>query len=291
MNKLYFLQKLSAIIFAGTAGLIGLQAGAQAITITRTTDVNDLITALIADNSGITVTGATLSGQSLITGEASTGTFTNVSGTYNGIGSKAGGIVISTGDVGDYADGPDTSPLNSTIYGVTATPAQEALLDPLSAGNFNHFDVTQFDITFDMMPGKDTVFFDVAFGSDEFFDSVGTQFVDAFGLIINGNNIAFANGSPININNPGGLRIPGTELNGVVTENTDPVLTFSQFVGDGSTGNTLTFIIGDATDPLGDSTAYISNLGSEPPNAIPEPNAIFGLFSIMSLASTFKRKK
>ena len=291
MNKPHFVQKLAIIGVAGTLGVIGLQAGAQAMTITPTTNVNDLITALIAGNSGITNVTATLNGQSLVTGEVSTGTFTNATMTYNGIGYPDGGIIISTGDVADYADGPNTSGSNSTSYGVPATPAQETLLGPLSGAAFPHFDVTQLDITFDMLPGEDTIFFDVVFGSEEFFEFVGSEFIDAFGLLVNGTNIAFASGQPININNSDALAIPGTELDGIVTDNGNPVLTFSQFVGDGSTNNTLTLIIGDASDTIYDSTAYIANLGGNNTNEIPESNTILGLIAVANLGNILKRKK
>ena len=287
MNQLKFLSNLAISGIVGVIGTIGFQASTQAISITPTTDVDELINALIAGNSGITNVSATLNGHSLLTGEVSTGIFTNVTKTYNGIGFPDGGIVISTGDVADYADGPNISGSTSTSYGVPATPAQEALLDPLVGVDppFPHFDVTQLDITFDMMPGEDTVFFDLVFGSEEFFEFVGSDFIDTFGLYVNGTNIAFANGEPININNPGALAISGTELDGVITESGNPVLSFSQFVGDGSTNNTLTFIIGDASDEIYDATTYVANLGANDPNGVPEPSTILGLLAISGLGN------
>jgi hypothetical protein len=46
-------------------------------------------------------------------------------------------------------------------------------------------------------------------------------------------------------------------------------------VGAGTTGNTLKFIVSDSGDPILDSTAYISQLGGEPPPPpIPEPASI-----------------
>lgn len=297
------LKKFSTVA-TGSAAFLALSTfsaivapASQAITITPTNNVTALVNALIAGNSSIVVTNATLQGQSLPTGQVSTGTFTNLSGTYPengvGIGQKSGGIVISTGDVADYADGPNTSSSTSTSYGVPATPAQEALLDPLSGAAFPHYDVTQLDITFDMLPGKDTIYFDVVFGSEEFPEYIGTQFIDAFGLFINGTNIAFANGQRVNINNTGYQAVAGTELDGIVTHcavNCN-VLNFSRFVGNGSTGNTLTFIIGDASDAVYDTTAYITNLGAEPPN-VPEPASVLGLLAIGALGAgaALKRK-
>ncbi|NES81547.1 MAG: PEP-CTERM sorting domain-containing protein [Moorea sp. SIO2B7] len=286
INKI-FATKIAKYIFSGAA-LVVLETGAaQAITITPTDSVGPLLSALTAGGSGINVTGVTLNGQSLPSGEVSTGTFTNAK-TYNGIGSTAGGIVISTGDVADYADGPNSIEFNSTDYGSSANAAQQALLTPLSGGISNHFDVTQLDITFDMDAGKNRIFFDVVFGSDEYSEFVGSNFIDALGLFVNGTNIAFANGQPININNPGFQAIAGTELDGIITNGGNPVLHFSQSVDSGSTGNTLTFIIGDASDSVYDSTAYIANLGAE---SVPEPSSVLGLLAMAGMGSILKRKK
>src|SRR5439155_3384978 len=94
------------------------------------------------------------------------------------------------------------------------------------------------------------------------------QFVDGFGLYLNGTNIAFANGAPININHPDMRPFPGTELNGVLAPNGDPILTFSAPVPPGSAGNTLTIIIADTRDSVLDTTVYVSSLqGAEAANA------------------------
>ena len=124
--------------------------------------------------------------------------------------------MISSGDVSDYETGPNTSPSTTTVYGVSATPAQEALLDPITGGSLNHNDVTQIDITFDMLPGFDTVFFNVTFGSEEYDEFVGSSFIDAFGLYVNGTNIAQVNGDPVNIDHPDMLFLGGTELDGIL---------------------------------------------------------------------------
>lgn len=109
----------------------------------------------------------------------SSGTYTNVSGTY-GIGS---GIVISSGNVNAYNDGPNNSSSTTTAYGTLATAAQQALLFPIS-GQANHFDATQLDVTFTTSTGS--VFFLVTFGSDEFPEFKNSSFIDAFGLYLNG---------------------------------------------------------------------------------------------------------
>lgn len=133
----------------------------QAIVVTPDANVSNLVSALVS-GAGISVISATLWYQDDGTGTVlSTGTFTNLSGTY-GI---PAGIVLSTGNVAHYSDGPNTSDNNGTAYGVPATPAQEALLDPITGGTFDHWDVTQLDLTFTTSTGS--VYFWAVFGSEE----------------------------------------------------------------------------------------------------------------------------
>jgi hypothetical protein len=265
---------------------------ASAITVTLETNATNLANALIAGGgTGLAVTSATLSGHSFSLG-ASSGTYTNATGTY-GIGA---GIVISTGNVGDYGDGSNTLDDFTTSFltlctgsgndcvtsssdaGVPATPAQQALLDPI-INNLDAFDVTELTITFDMQPGFDTVFFNVVFGSEEFDEFVGLGFSDGFGLFVNSTNIATVGGNPVNIEHPDMAVISGTELDGVLAPNGNPVILFSHVVGDGTTGNTLKFIIADASDGIFDTTAYVSALGGTPPSPVPGPSTLLLLGS------------
>ena len=272
-NKLRLLTTcalFTTIMFMTLSFMYTPSQDAHATTATGTTDANLLVNTLIGNGgSGIVPSSvsATLSGHS--SGDAtSSGTYVNPSGTYG----MVDGIVLSSGNVNDYNDGPNTVSSKTTIYGVPATAAQELLLDPITGGSWYHYDVTQLDVTFDMQPGYDTVYFNVVFGSEEFPEYVGTPFIDGFGLYVNGENIAFVNGQPVNINHPSMDFIPGTELDGILTDPIEDsyVHTFSALVGDGSTGNTLTFIVSDASDYILDTTVYISQLGGEAPEPIPQ---------------------
>jgi len=197
--------------------------------------------------------------QSVNGGPSPIGTFTNDSGTYDL--PENGGIVLSSGDVEDYGDGPNLNTGNTTSFGNVATPEQEALLDPIT-GELDHFDVIQFDITFDVASGFDVLSFLGAFGSDEFPEFLGGGVTDGFGMFLNEVNIAGVNGFTVNIEHPDMAEIPGTELDGVLAPGGDPLLRFDGPVVPGSTGNTLTFILSDSGDDIIDTTAYIAQLAA-----------------------------
>jgi Ca2+-binding RTX toxin-like protein len=241
------------------------------LNVTPTIDPGVLTATVVGTSGGITVNSMNLSANSGFQGELSGGTFTAGAGAPYGF--TGGGIILSSGDVADYASGPNTT-TQSTSFVVAATPAQELLLDLVTGGMFDHNDVTQLDIDFDLQPGFDTLFFELVFGSEEFPVFVGSSFIDGFAIYLNGTNIATFNGSPVNINHPDFAAIPGTELNGVLAPNGIPKLTFSAPLTDGQTGNTITFIIADTSDTSLDSTVYIASLGGTLPGtpvALPPP--------------------
>jgi PEP-CTERM motif len=254
---------------------------AGTLTTVNDTSAADLANALTTGGAGgITITGETLSGNSNGV-DASSGTFSTV-GT-NGYGLQGSGIVISNGDAAtDGTTGPFQESF-SVAYGVPATASEANLLNQVSTANsFN--DVTELDITFTAGPDTTQVFFNTVFASAEYPVFVG-QFVDGFGLFLNGVNIAFAGSDPVNIDNPGmvntGFPIDGgndgsafqtTPLGGVLVENGSAVITYGGNVIPGST-NTLTFIVADANDSNLDTAAFIQGLGNAPPPiGTPEPS-------------------
>jgi hypothetical protein len=272
-----------------------LAAPAQALTVTATQNVTTLVNALLGGGgTGIVVTHATLSGhvqESFLEPgafETSSGTYTNGSGTY-GIGA---GVVLSTGAVERYGDGPNAEDDASGVYftpafePVAATPAQEALLDPITSvgvESFDHFDVTELVIQFDMQPGFPNVRFNVVFGSEEYPEYAEIGYFDGFGLFLNGTNVAFVSAQPVNITHPDMAAVAGTELDGVLAPGGSPLLVFGGPVA--PSGNTLRFIIGDRDDSILDSTVYISSL-----RAVPEPAAGAGAAGALAALAGLSRR-
>jgi len=257
-----------------SVGSLFVANAAHAIVTSVNTNANALAAAASAGASGFTVNSATLSGHGGA-GNASSGTFTNASNTY-GI---DGGILLSTGNVLNYGDGPNTSTGKSMSYGASATAGQTATLSAIG-GNASYYDVTQLDINFTTSTGD--VFFKTVFGSEEYPEFVG-QFVDAFGLFIDGVNIAFVGGKPVNIDHPDMTKLAGTELDGILcpagANGCTPGQTFSMSGLDKNKQHTLTFIIGDRGDSDLDTTVYISALGGTVPQDVPEP----GVLGLMGL--------
>jgi hypothetical protein len=215
-------------------------------------------------------------------------------------------VVLTTGTVraleldGDvaiagYSDGANSREDNSFPYGfgfdptvvidpddpaplgVAATAAQEALLDPITGDAtsqtfYDHFDVTELVINFDMQSGFDRVTFNIVFGSEEFPEYVASLFNDGFGMFLNGVNIAQVANLPINVDHPSMTdTVIGTELDGILAPNGNPVLTFGGLVN--PTGNQLRFIVADTSDGILDTTVYFSALGGVP--QVPAPPAVW----------------
>ncbi len=266
----------SRIVCAGALALTASVALGQ-INVVNTNNPATLSTALAPGGGGINITSMSVAGQSLGGGQMSTGLYT-VTGP-NAYGLFGSGMVISSGNAADFSSGPNTSSGWSTNYGnpgfggpgVPATPAQDALLSTVS-GFPTHYDVTEVTINFTADPGVTTVGFNVLFGSDEFQEYQGSQFIDAFGIFLNGSNIAFYNTQPININHPNMLNVPETELDGILrSNNAVPYFQVIVPLNPNITTYNLTFLLGDASDGVLDTTVYINSL------AVPAPTAAIPL--------------
>ena len=253
------MRKISAI---GVVGSLLLSTPAFAITITPSFDALGLANTLFLNQSGITVNSATISGAS-----NQAGTYTNGTGTY---GLPNTGIVLSSGNVADYADGPNNNSGNSGSGLADATQAQNDLLSPIT-GQLDHFDAVQLDISFDVASEISSVTFFGAFGSEEFPEYVNSGVNDGFGLFVNGTNVAGVQSPstgtnlPVNIDHPDFANITGTELDGMLAPNGNPVLRFDVPVNPGAT-NDFSIILADAGDSILDTTVYLSSFGASTPN-------------------------
>lgn len=264
---LSFLLSSSGIVKAGT------------LTTIDDTVAADLANALTTGGAGgITITGESLSANKF-GDHASSGVF-STAGTNN-FGLSGSGIVISNGDAAqDGTTGPVIYEV-TTDFGASATASQAALLNQVASAPSGWNDATEFDITFTAGPKTSHVFFNTVFTSAEYPVFIG-KYIDGFGLFLNGTNIAFAGGNPVNIDNPGmvntvfpndgggndGTAFQTTPEQGVLVVNGSAVITYGGDVTPDST-NTLTFIIADANDNELDTTAFIQGLGNAPPSVGP----------------------
>jgi Ca2+-binding RTX toxin-like protein len=248
------------------------------LTVTPTVNSGTLASTVVGSSGGINVTNMRLDAQTGFQDEMSAGTFSGGPGSPYGL-TGATGIVLSTGNVADYESGLGVATDRTTSYGAMATTAQESLLDQVSGIVVDHSDVTQFDIDFDLLPGFDTLYFEMVYGSEEFPESSFLSTVDTLGIFVNGTNIAAFNGNPINVIHPDFRAVAGTELDGVLSPGGVQRLTFAAPLSDGQTSNTISFIIADSYDSTSffddtfDSTVYITSLSGAIPGLAALPPA------------------
>ena len=268
-------------LWIGLSFIVGGTAQAGVLTTIDNTSATVLANALTAGGAGgITITSETLSSNTSGTA-ASSGLFSTAGA--NNFGLSGNGIVISTGDAAQ--DGTTGSYINgvTTAFNSNATPAQTSLLNQVASAPNGWRDVTEFSVKFNVAANTNKIFFNTVFTSAEYPQFVG-QFIDGFGLFLNGTNIAFAGGHPVNVDNPlfvntaypssggnNGTQYQTTPEQGVLVQNGTAVVTYSGAVTPGSTGDTLTFIVADANDSLLDTTAFIQGLGNAPPPPPPPP--------------------
>jgi hypothetical protein len=218
-----------------------------------------LANALLSSTGGITVTSSVITAGTADTtrDKYSHGYYSVAPG--NNLGLKQNGIVLSTGNVLDYSSRPNSARDTSTDFGRTASAAHNALLSPIT-GRSSHKDVAALEMVFNAGPTTKEIAFDLVFGSEEYPEYTNDIFVDGLGLFVNGTNIAFSYGKPINIKHPGMAAAVGTELDGILQPWGYPLITVSAPVTPGSVGNTLKLLIADASDAIFDSTVYLSSL-------------------------------
>jgi predicted ribosomally synthesized peptide with SipW-like signal peptide len=192
-------------------------------------------------------------------------------GTFSGGGSTVGisdGVILSTGDVEDVA-GPNSS---DSLSVNNPDASGTTVLDDIATGSTNDEAILEVDFT--VPDDADQIFFNYVFGSEEYNEYVDSNFNDAFGLFLNGTNVATIdnpdnpgedtvsinninngeNADLYNDNDPGDLGTPtpfDTEMDGFTV-----VLDVGEDVVPGSM-NTLEFAIADVGDSSWDSWVLI----------------------------------
>jgi hypothetical protein len=271
--------------------VVALTAGsAGAISITATDSATDLTNAIIGP--GITLVGAAPS----VTGVLGVGQF----GTFTGGGAAIGfdeGIVLTSGIVSQIP-GPNGDPNAETRgagNGVADVSLQvggagDADLDSLSGFATNDAAVLEFTFQFGDGSAGGDLFFEFVFASEEYIDFIDTQFNDAFGLFVDGVNIALIGSDPISINTVNDVMNSGFYRNNV--NNTEGLTDLGLDIHfDGLTtviraealnlvagSHTMKFAVADASDGILDSGVFIraGSFSNEPPpnDDVPEPASI-----------------
>ena len=231
------------------------EVGPPTLDVTPTADAAAL-GATLFQGTGVTVAGATISAPPGADGAASTGTFTSTGYTYN-TRPGSGGVVISTGDARSAESGGNGGPMTSTPFDTDepATGGEQDLLDELSTDTGDSFrDVTRIDFDIDAPAGLNELFFNFAFATDD--ERPGVP--DVFGLFVNGQNVATApDGSPARTPTEGLDPHTGTALDKALTDDGLALLTRRAALNPGAR-NTVTLIVADGADALGDTAAYVT---------------------------------
>ena len=266
----------TADVVKGSGGAASLAAAAAADDDLETTPLSgaltptDLVQTVLG--SGVTVSNVRYRGAE------------TAAGTFDGPASVVGfesGIVLSTGAVGNVR-GPNE------LDDVTTINRTEGDDDLSELAGLETLDAAV--LSFDFIPAGGTITFDYVLASDEYNESVNTEFNDVFAFYVNGKNCAVVGdpAQPVSINtindgnpeegedhtpsNPdlyrnndlsdGGGEI-NTEMDGLTA-----VLTCRAEVNPG-VNNTMKLAIADATDPVLDAVVFIKAGSFEAQNHAP----------------------
>lgn len=223
----------------------------MANTITQSNSSTALINALLASNSGITITSTSLT--------SAPGSANLYGGGLQGIGA---GILLTSGTTPGFIN-------DNTSFGVDNMLPGDAALDAVVNTVFQtqSFNATKLTFSFTVSdPAATSVSFDLVFGSEEYPEWVDS-FVDVAVVMVNGVNVALFNHDP---NHPLSVISPNLaagyfvdNANGALPTQYDGVSSLLKFVAPIHSGvNTITIAIADTGDGILDSGIFVSNLSA-----------------------------
>jgi len=216
------------------------------LSITINNNPNDLVSALVAPNSGITVTSVNFTGDPTAAGLYTGGPF------Y-----IDDGIILATGNVTNALP-PNNYPDATTDFGLPGCPWCDSIIP-----GYPSYDAAYLEITFDLNESCSGIAFDFIFGSEEYPEYVGSSYNDVYGAYINGLQMSFDEfGNPVTINSTffSGPYVQTPPLNGMEYDGSTFKLASMAPVDSGSSNNSLIFAICDAGDHLYDSGVLLANL-------------------------------
>lgn len=245
---------------------------AQAALILNPTNSGSTLAGILA-GSGITTSNINFTGSS---GQAAT--FTG--GTSAGLGFNSG-ILLSTG-LATSASNAASSDADSNLSG----PGDASLNTLAGVATFDAASLT-FNFQFGDGSNGGNLYFNFIFASEEYPEFVGSGYSDAFGIFLNGTNIANipGTGTAVSINSINNSTNPGLFRNNSTGSYLNTFDGFTNLLqasvsGLGPGTHTIKFAIADAYDQYMDSAVFLqtASFGASPvagdSAAVPEPGQI-----------------
>lgn len=234
-----------SILFVG----IGSAATISVENVSDSVTAADLVNILLGEDSNVTVSNISITGSNAAIGHFSNG---GSLGFDTGVVMSTGLISNISNDMSNFADTNNSQPGDSDLSTLVNDTTFDAII-----------------LEFDFVPEKSGINFNYRFSSEENFTDV---YDDAFGLFVNGENIALLpNGNPVSVINIGnGTYYEPGPLNNCFNGSSIILTATAEVVPD--TLNHMKFAIADARDGVWDSGVFIEG-GSFVSNTIPNAPA------------------